>query len=442
MRICATAGRLLQQAAARARASPCCRRISRSWRSATRTAARSRRPTAPVPVQDFLARTAQRLRMWIVAGSVPLASGGGRAHCPGLPGLRRRRARAPRATTRSTCSMSSCPIAPRAIASPRTWRPADKVVTVDTPAGRLGLSVCYDLRFPELYRRLQAAGAQWFVVPAAFTAPTGAAHWEPLLRARAIENLCYVVASAQWGMHPNGRRTWGHSLIVDHWGRVLAQLPDGEGVIIAPIDLAAQAEARRKFPALSHRVRAERLGQSRRHDYRTNGNALTRGDAAGAAQPAGARRPRRQGRLGADPRPGPGRQGGRRRPVFPGCRRKSPGRWRTASSRKAAPASSRASACARMAGERTGFAYSDEIQPQALEEAARAARAIAGRGESGSMQAWHRVHGPQPLSAGRSAADAVGRAEGRLARARRSRDAQARSAHRARHGERARRARD
>jgi len=132
--------------------------------------------------------------------------------------------------------------------------PAREPVVLDTPAGRLGVSICYDLRFPELYRRLVAAGAQWLVVPAAFTAATGEAHWEPLLRARAIENLCYVVASGQWGLHPNGRRTWGHSLIIDHWGRILAQLPEGEGVISAPIDLDAQAEVRRSFPALTHRV--------------------------------------------------------------------------------------------------------------------------------------------------------------------------------------------
>ena len=91
-------------------------------------------------------------------------------------------------------------------------------------------------------------------MPAAFTATTGAAHWEPRLRARAIENLCYVVASAQWGTHPNGRQTWGHSLIADYWGRILTQLPEGEGVVTATIDLGEQTAARRKFPALAHRV--------------------------------------------------------------------------------------------------------------------------------------------------------------------------------------------
>jgi nitrilase len=100
---------------------------------------------------------------------------------------------------------------------------------------------------------MSAAGATWFSVPAAFTVPTGEAHWETLLRARAIENLCAVVAAAQVGHHANGRDTWGHSLIVDHWGRVLAMRPDGPGVVLGDLDPAAQVETRRRFPALDHR---------------------------------------------------------------------------------------------------------------------------------------------------------------------------------------------
>jgi nitrilase len=131
--------------------------------------------------------------------------------------------------------------------------PGDVPRVLDTPAGRLGLAVCYDVRFPELFRELALRGAQWFVVPSAFTVPTGRAHWETLLRARAIENLAFVVAAAQWGTHQNGRETWGDSLLVDHWGTVLARLPAGEGVACADLDLAAQAEARTRFPALAHR---------------------------------------------------------------------------------------------------------------------------------------------------------------------------------------------
>lgn len=129
----------------------------------------------------------------------------------------------------------------------------DRVVTVDTPAGRVGLSVCYDVRFPELYRRMAAEGAQWLVVPAAFTVPTGRAHWELLLRARAVENLAFVVASGQSGVHLSGRQTYGDSMIVDHWGEVLGRLPQGEGIVTARFDLDAQRRVRETFPALSHR---------------------------------------------------------------------------------------------------------------------------------------------------------------------------------------------
>lgn len=132
--------------------------------------------------------------------------------------------------------------------------PGRTPVVVDTPAGRLGMAVCYDVRFPELFRRLSAAGAQWFSVPSAFTGPTGRAHWETLLRARAIENLSYVVAPAQSGFHANGRETYGDSLIADYWGRVLRRLPRGRGCVVAEIDLEAQAAARESFPALGHRV--------------------------------------------------------------------------------------------------------------------------------------------------------------------------------------------
>jgi len=114
--------------------------------------------------------------------------------------------------------------------------------------------VCYDMRFPELFRVLSRQGAEMFVVPSAFTVPTGRAHWETLLRARAIENLCGVIAPAQWGVHPNGRETFGDSMIIDHWGRVLARMPSGTGCLVADIDTAARMDARARFPALEHRV--------------------------------------------------------------------------------------------------------------------------------------------------------------------------------------------
>src|SRR5580693_4577021 len=131
--------------------------------------------------------------------------------------------------------------------------PGREPVIADTPVGRLGLSVCYDMRFPELYRDLVSRGAEWLSMPAAFTVPTGRAHWETLLRARAIENLCYVVAPAQGGTHTSGRETYGDTLIVDYWGQVLSRLPKGTGVVTADIDLSKQAETRARFPALDNR---------------------------------------------------------------------------------------------------------------------------------------------------------------------------------------------
>ncbi len=208
------------------------------------------------PAQEFLAASARRLRLWIVGGTVPLRAGGdGRVAAASLvydtdgrcvarydkihlfdvdiPG-------------RTESYRESAHVAPGA-------RPA----LIDTPAGRLGLSVCYDVRFPELYRYLSAAGAQLLVVPSAFTGPTGRAHWEPLLRARAIENLCYVLAPAQSGFHPSGRETYGDSMIVDYWGRVMQRVPRGRGCAVAEVDLTRQAGVRESFPTLLHRAFTE-----------------------------------------------------------------------------------------------------------------------------------------------------------------------------------------
>jgi nitrilase len=133
----------------------------------------------------------------------------------------------------------------------RTIVPGETVGVFDAPFGRVGLSVCYDLRFPELYRAMGECAL--VIVPAAFTHTTGRAHWEVLLRARAIENQCYVLAAAQGGMHVNGRRTYGHSMLVDPWGEVKAVLPEGEGVISGELDPAYLAGVRESLPALRHR---------------------------------------------------------------------------------------------------------------------------------------------------------------------------------------------
>jgi deaminated glutathione amidase len=206
------------------------------------------------PVQDFLARVAQQLRMWIVAGTTPLRRTGSdyrlATACLVYDATGQRVARYDKIHLFDV----DLPDQRESYRESAHFAPGSTPVVLDTPAGRLGLSVCYDMRFPELYRALVADGAEWFTMPAAFTVPTGRAHWEPLLRARAIENLCPVVAAAQWGVHANGRGTWGHSMIIDHWGRVLAELDQGVGVISAEFDRDAQREARRTFPALTHRV--------------------------------------------------------------------------------------------------------------------------------------------------------------------------------------------
>jgi len=132
------------------------------------------------------------------------------------------------------------------------FRPGDRTMLVETPWGVLGMTVCYDLRFPHLYRSLAQAGADFLAIPSAFTVPTGKAHWHVLMRARAIENGCFVFAPAQWGEHAEGRRTYGHSLIVDPWGEVLADGGEGVGIVSARIEVARVAEARRMVPSLSH----------------------------------------------------------------------------------------------------------------------------------------------------------------------------------------------
>jgi deaminated glutathione amidase len=138
-----------------------------------------------------------------------------------------------------------------------TYRPGELAVIADLPWGRLGLTVCYDLRFPSLYRALAEAGASFLAVPSAFTRQTGEAHWHVLLRARAIENGCFVFAAAQGGKHENGRETFGHSLVIDPWGRILAEGGTEPGVVLADIDPAEVAAARAKIPSLRHGRRFE-----------------------------------------------------------------------------------------------------------------------------------------------------------------------------------------
>ena len=205
------------------------------------------------PVQEFLASTARRLRLWILGGTVPLRAGAdGRVAAASLLFDANGR----RVGRYDKIHLFDVDIPGRAESYRESANvaPGSSTAVFDTPVGKLGLSVCYDIRFPELYRHLSAEGAQILAVPSAFTGPTGRAHWETLLRARAIENLCYVLAPAQSGLHAGGRETYGDSMIVDYWGRVLQRLPRGRGCAIAEVDLAAQAAVRESFPALTHRT--------------------------------------------------------------------------------------------------------------------------------------------------------------------------------------------
>jgi deaminated glutathione amidase len=204
-------------------------------------------------IQDFLADTARRLNMWIVGGTMPLRQeGDGRvaAACLVYKSDGHRAARYDKMHLFDV----DVPGSSESHRESAHTAPGGEPRVVDTPVGKLGLAVCYDMRFPELFRGLSRQGAELFVVPSAFTVPTGRAHWETLLRARAIENLCGLIAPAQWGVHPNGRETYGDSLIIDHWGKVLARLPEGTGCVVAEIDAAARLDARARFPALEHRV--------------------------------------------------------------------------------------------------------------------------------------------------------------------------------------------
>jgi predicted amidohydrolase len=203
-------------------------------------------------IQRFVAEAARELSLWIVAGTLPIRSESGTrvaAACLVYDAEGREQARYDKIHLFDV----SLPGRDERYLESSSVEPGARPVCLDTPAGRLGLAVCYDIRFPELFRALSHAGADWFCLPSAFTAPTGRAHWEVLLRARAVENLAYFVAPAQSGFHDNGRETYGDSLIVDCWGRVLKRLPRGSGCISAEIDLVRQREVRHNFPVLGHR---------------------------------------------------------------------------------------------------------------------------------------------------------------------------------------------
>ncbi|MBK5003538.1 carbon-nitrogen hydrolase family protein [Pseudomonas sp. S60] len=206
------------------------------------------------PILPWLKRVARDLKLWVVAGTLPLPPAGqpdAKAHACSLL-IDEHGEQVARYDKLHLFDVD--------VADNRgRYRESDdyahgaQVVVADTPAGRVGLSVCYDLRFPELYSELRAAGAELITAPAAFTAVTGAAHWDVLVRARAIETQCYVLAAAQGGTHPGERHTYGHAAIVDPWGRVVAQQAQGEAVLLAERDSEQQASIRARMPVIEHR---------------------------------------------------------------------------------------------------------------------------------------------------------------------------------------------
>ncbi len=203
------------------------------------------------PIQSWLAAQAQRLGLWLIGGSIPLAAPDGRCHaaCLAFDPAGQRQARYDKIHLFDVDLAGG-----ESYRESRTIAPGSTPVAVTTPWGQLGLSICYDLRFPELYRSY--VGAELLVVPSAFTQQTGAAHWEYLLRARAIENQAYVLAADQGGLHQNGRQTFGGSMIIDPWGQVLARMDLGEGVALAQVDMEFLRRCRSNLPALQHRRQA------------------------------------------------------------------------------------------------------------------------------------------------------------------------------------------
>ncbi len=204
------------------------------------------------PVQRFLADAARRHGIWLVGGTLPLwCEDPARVYNTSLA----YDPRGERVARYDKIHLFGFTRGSESYDEGRSILAGTQPVRFDAPCGPVAMSVCYDLRFPELYRSLaRGDGVNLILMPAAFTYTTGQAHWEILLRARAIENQCYVLAAAQGGRHENGRRTWGHSMLVDPWGEVLAMLPEGEGVVSGTIDPARLAEIRQNLPALRHRV--------------------------------------------------------------------------------------------------------------------------------------------------------------------------------------------
>jgi len=202
------------------------------------------------PIQTFLSTQAQRHGVWLIGGTLPMQTGQParvrNACCVYAPD-------GTQAARYDKMHLFRYDNGRESYDEARVLEAGEQPVALQVGALRVGLSVCYDLRFPEFYRQLCVPPCDLLSVPAAFTYTTGRDHWELLLRARAVENQCYVIAPAQGGTHENGRRTWGHSMVIDPWGKVLAVLPEGEGVALADVDPQRLATVRQQLPALTHR---------------------------------------------------------------------------------------------------------------------------------------------------------------------------------------------
>ncbi|MFC7513383.1 carbon-nitrogen hydrolase family protein [Herbaspirillum sp. GCM10030257] len=204
--------------------------------------------TGAGPIQETMSELAREHKIWLVGGTLPMAAPeDGKV----LNTLMVYNPDGEQASRYDKIHLFSFTKGEEFYDEARTIVHGERVTTFDAPFGKVGLSVCYDLRFPELYRAM--GDCALIVMPAAFTYTTGRAHWEILLRARAIENQCYVLAAAQGGKHQNGRRTWGHSMLVDPWGEVKSVLPEGEGVVIGDLDISQLQGVRESLPALMHR---------------------------------------------------------------------------------------------------------------------------------------------------------------------------------------------
>lgn len=203
------------------------------------------------PIQQKISELAKHFRLWVIAGTMPIKTAGSkvRSACMVYDD------KGSQAARYDKIHLFDVRVSDReAHEESATVERGDEVVVVHTPVGAVGLTVCYDLRFPELYRQLLFKGAELLSVPSAFTALTGMAHWELLLRARAVENLCFVIAANQWGHHENGRDTFGHSMVIEPWGSIVAEQEMGTGLLTADIDLKRLQQLRQQFPCVQHHV--------------------------------------------------------------------------------------------------------------------------------------------------------------------------------------------